>query len=197
MRLPWLADEVAADYGAADALVNSAGIMQNNIGVDEMNLDEHDLIWDVNYRGTFLASRAFARAMRARGKGAIVNIASITALRPLPLFAYGPGKAAIVSLTATLAGHWGPHGVRVNAVAPGYVATEQLMGRVDAGHRRLEDLTHPSALGRMVRPDEIAAAIAFLVDDAASAITGITLPVDAGWLAGSAWATYGGIAHGK
>ena len=189
------ADRIDAEMEGVDILVNSAGILQDNVPPDEMAIAEHDRIWAVNYRGTFLCCRAFGRPMTRRGAGAIINIASVTALRPLPLFAYGPGKAAVVSLTQTLAGHYGPFGVRVNAVAPGYVLTPALEQRIRDGLRDPAMLTEPSALGRMVRPEEIAAAIAFLVGPDAEAITGVTLPVDAGWLAGSAWGTYGGLPH--
>ena len=192
-----LAAKVESELGGASVLVNSAGILQNNVPLDAMDITEHDRIWQINYRGTFLCCRAFGRTMARAGGGSIVNIASITALRPLPLFAYGPGKAAVVSLTETLAGHLGPSGVRVNAVAPGYVLTPAMQQRIEAGLRDPESLTRPAALGRMVQPEEIAEAIAFLVSRRASAITGITLPVDAGWLAGSAWGTYGGLLRGE
>ena len=185
--------EICVAHGVPTVLVNAAGILQDNVPPEVMPLEEHDRIWQINYRGSFLCCRALAPRMARSGGGAIVNIASVTALRPLPLFAYGPGKAAIVSLTATLAGHYGRAGVRVNAVAPGYVLTPALESRIAAGLRDGDSLARPSALGRLVLPEEIAEAIGFLVGPSAVAITGITLPVDAGWLAGSAWGSYGGI----
>lgn len=188
-----LAQALAAGPGVPRVLVNAAGILQDNHPPHLMPMAEHDRIWHVNYRGSYLCCRSFAPAMAAAGGGAIVNIASVTALRPLPLAAYGPGKAAIVSLTATLAGHYGRSGVRINAVAPGYVLTPALRQRLEAGLRDADSLTRPSALGRLVHPEEVAEAIAFLSGPAAAAITGITLPVDAGWLAGAAWDSYGGL----
>lgn len=188
-----LAAKVEHELGGASVLVNSAGLLQSSASLEALDLDEHDRIWRVNYRGTFLACRVFGLAMARSGGGAIVNVASITGLRPLPLIAYGPGKAAVISLTESLAGHLGPCGVRVNAVAPGYVLTPAMNARIQAGERDVSALTKPAALGRLVRPEEVADAVAFLVGPGATAITGVTLPVDAGWLAGSSWETYGGL----
>lgn len=185
--------DIESEFGCPHVVVNSAGILQDNVPLDAMDMEEHDRIWDVNYRGSFLMCRNFGLAMSRLGRGVLINIASITALRPLPLFAYGPGKAAVVSMTESLAGHLGPSGVRVNAVAPGFVLTPPIKAKIDAGRRDAEDLSRAAALQRMVTPEEIAESIAFLVSDRAAAITGITLPVDAGWLAGSAWGTYGGL----
>ncbi|MFC4353287.1 SDR family NAD(P)-dependent oxidoreductase [Fodinicurvata halophila] len=188
-----LKQDIEDRFGCPHAVVNAAGIMQDNVPLDAMEMEEHDRIWDVNYRGSFLTCRKFGLAMSRLGRGVLINIASITALRPLPLFAYGPGKAALVAMTESLAGHLGPSSVRVNAVAPGFVLTPPIKSKIDAGLRDASDLSNSAALGRMVAPEEIAEAIAFLISDRAAAITGITLPVDAGWLAGSAWGTYGGL----
>ena len=111
----------------------------------------------------------------------------------MPLHAYAPAKAAVLSITQCLAAEWGRSGVRVNAISPGYTLTEALQAAIDRGDRNPEDLTSQSAMGRLVDPSEIADAAGFLLSDAARAITGINLPVDAGWLAGSTWMTYGGI----
>ncbi len=187
-----LVERLERSHGVPAVLVNSAGLLQSNVVLDELDSETHDHIWRVNYHGTYYACRAFGLAMAKAGRGAIVNIASVTGLRPLPLVAYGPGKAAIVSLTATLAGHLGPHGVRVNAIAPGYVLTPAMKAKVDAGERDVSTLQRAAALRRLVDPSEVAEAVAFLAAPGASAITGVTLPVDAGWLATSAWGTYGG-----
>lgn len=188
-----LKQDIESQFGCPHVVVNAAGILQDNVPLEAMEMEQHDRIWDVNYRGSFLMCRTFGLAMSHLGRGVLINIASITALRPLPLFAYGPGKAALVSMTESLAGHFGPSGVRVNAVAPGFVLTPPIKAKIEAGLRDASDLSETAALGRMVEPAEIAEAIAFLVSDRAAAITGITLPVDAGWLAGSAWGTYGGL----
>ncbi len=178
--------------GPLGALVNCAGILQNAARVEDMDLAEHDRLWDVNYRGTYLCCRALGPRMAARGAGAIVNIGSIAGFEMFPLPAYSPSKAAIHQLTKILAGDLGPRGVRVNAVAPGFVMTEALAARVAAGERDTSVMEAQKPLRRIVTPEEIADAILFLCGDAARAITGVTLPVDNGWLAGLAYTTYAG-----
>lgn len=176
-------DSLARALGRVDVLVNSAGLLQNAARLSTMDLAEHDRIWAVNYRGTYLCCRAFAPAMQAVGRGAIVNVSSTSAARALPLHGYGPGKAAIDGLTAVLAADLGTDGVRVNAVMPGYVLSEQMQARIDAGLRDPKKMEAQSAFGRMVAPAEIADGVHFLCSDAARAITGAVLPIDAGWLA--------------
>ncbi len=184
--------EAAEAVGPTAALVNCAGILQNAARVEDMDLDEHDRIWNVNYRGTYLCCRAFGPVMAARGGGSIVNIGSIAGFEMFPLPAYSPSKAAIHQLTKVLAGDLGPRGVRVNAVAPGFVMTEALRARVQAGERDVSVMEGQKPLRRVVEPDEIADAILFLSGPGARAITGATLPVDNGWLAGLAYTTYAG-----
>ena len=91
-------------------------------------------------------------------------------------------KAAISHLTAVLASDLGPRGVRINAVVPGYVLSEQMQARIDAGYRDQSAMQRQSALGRMILPSEVADGIHFLCSDAARAITGISMPIDGGWL---------------
>lgn len=182
----------AETVGPTAALVNCAGILQNATRVEDMDLAEHDRLWDVNYRGTYLCCRVFGPLMAGRGHGAIVNIGSIAGFEMFPLPAYSPSKAAIHQLTKVLAGDLGPRGVRVNAIAPGYVMTEALKARVEAGERDVSVMEEQKPLRRTVAPEDIADAILFLCGDGARAITGATLPVDNGWLAGLAYETYAG-----
>lgn len=177
-----LAASVLTDFGPADILVNSAGILQNVSQIDVTTVAEHDRVMNINYRGTYLCCRAFSPQMIARRSGNIVNISSTSAVHSMPTLAYGPSKAALQMLTQNLAMDLGPLNVRVNAVMPGYVLTEQVQARIDAGHRDPRSLTLHSALGRMVMPEDIGNAILFLCSDAASAITGISLPIDCGYL---------------
>jgi NAD(P)-dependent dehydrogenase (short-subunit alcohol dehydrogenase family) len=154
-------------------------------------------LWDdvvrVDQRGVWLGCALFGGRMVERRRGSIVNIASVASLRAMPLHAYSPAKAAVAMMTATLAAEWGPAGVRVNAVSPGFVRTPALQAEIDAGRRDLSLLNGNAALGRTVETEEIAQAVVFLAGDRASAITGVNLPVDCGWLAASGWATYGGL----
>lgn len=184
---------VEAQCGPVGVLVNSAGVLQRPLRPHDLAMADWDDVMRIDQRGTYVACRAFARAMLARRGGSIVNIASITGLRSVPLHAYAPAKAAVIAMTECLAAEWGPAGVRVNAVAPGYTLTPAIADAIARGERDPSMLTANAALRRMVLPDEVARAVAFLAGDGASAITGITLPVDCGWLAGTPWTTYGGL----
>lgn len=177
-----LAADVESSVGPVEVLVTSAGILQNATDIASFDLAEHDRVWAINYRGVYLCCRAFAPRMAKRRRGSIVNISSTSAVDPMPLIAYGPSKAAVQNLTGVLAVELGPDGVHVNAVMPGYVLTEAMQARIDAGKRDSRSMAGHSALGRMVAPEDVAEGIFFLCSDAASCITGIVLPVDAGYL---------------
>jgi NAD(P)-dependent dehydrogenase (short-subunit alcohol dehydrogenase family) len=181
------------EFGDVDVLVTSAGVTQNPTGPEDFDQTSWDRVVAIDLRGTWLCASLFGAGMAARGRGSIVTIASIAGMRSMPLHAYSPAKAGVISMTANLAAEWGRSGVRVNVVSPGYTLTPLLQAVIDSGHRDPTDLIENSALGRLVSPDEIAAAVGFLASDDAAAITGINLPVDAGWLATTSWHTYGGI----
>jgi NAD(P)-dependent dehydrogenase (short-subunit alcohol dehydrogenase family) len=187
------AAEVERALGPADILVTSAGILQRPLPPEELPLAEWDRVIAVDQRGVYVSCVAFGRRMATRGAGSIVNIASIAGMRSMPLHAYAPAKAAVIGITLSLAGEWGRSGVRVNAIAPGFVMTPALQAAVRAGQRDPGKLADAAALGRLVRAEEIANACVFLASDAASAITGVTLPVDAGWLLAGSWQGYGGL----
>ena len=187
-----VAAKVETDLGPAGILVTSAGIIPNTESVMDMDMAAHDRMWQVNYSGTVHCARAFARQMIPRGKGAICTLGSINSRLPLPIPAYNMGKAAIERLTQLLAVELGRHGVRVNSVGPTYVMTPPLRAKVAAGQRDLNKIMGVHALSRLPEPADIAEAIAFLCSDRAKAITGILLPVDAGWLAAVSYRTYAG-----
>jgi len=188
-----LAERSEREVGPTDILVTSAGIVQPPLSPDELPMELFDRIYQINMRGTYLTARAFARHMLERRRGAIVTISSVTAERSVPLHAYAPGKAAVTNMTMALAGEWGRAGIRVNAVEPGYTLTPALQGQIDQGHRDPRLLEENSTLGRMVLPEEVGRAVAFLASDEAAAITGIALPVDAGYFCAGSWAPYGGV----
>ena len=179
--------------GPIGGLVNAAGIQQKPATPLEMGMDEWDRIVGIDLRGTYVLCRAVGSRMAGRGAGSIVNVASVAGMVSGPLHAYGPAKAAVIELTATLAGEWGRAGVRVNCVSPGFTSTPGLRKGIEKGVVDPERLAASSALGRMIEPEEVAAAIAWLLGDEASAVTGINLPVDAGYLAASTWGAYGGL----
>ena len=177
-----LVKEVESEHGAIEVWVNSAGLLQAPQRTESMPMEEHDRIWEINYRGTYLCCRTAAPRMGERGKGAILNIGSTNSFRIMPLPAYSPSKAAIKALTELLAAEWGPRGVRVNTVAPGFARTPAFQAQIDAGTRDVQKIADTTALGRLVEPDEVAETALFLCSEKASAITGVCLPVDCGWL---------------
>ncbi len=188
-----LAERLEAELGPVRGLVNSAGVIQRPLPPEALDMASWDHVVRVDQRGTYIACSAFGRRMAARGAGAIVNIASIAGMRSMPLHSYAPAKAAVISMTQCLAAEWGPARVRVNAVSPGYTRTPALQQAIERGERDPSSLQSNAALGRLVEPREVALAVAFLLSEDAAAITGINLPVDAGWLVAPSWHTYGGL----
>jgi NAD(P)-dependent dehydrogenase (short-subunit alcohol dehydrogenase family) len=184
---------IEAEFGPLGGLVNCAGVIQPTVEPERLAMELWDRIVEIDQRGTYVACLSFGRRMAASKAGSIVNIASIAGSRSMPLHSYAPAKAAVISMTSCLASAWGGEGVRVNSVSPGYTATPGLQVEIDAGRRDVSRLSGNAALRRLVKPEEIAEAVAFLLSPAASAISGIDLPVDCGWLAGSTWQTYGGL----
>jgi len=188
---------IIKEHGAVDGLVNSAGVIQKRESPDILAMKDWDFVVDTNMRGTYLCCAVFGTHMVEKKSGAIVNIASVTSTSGVPLHAYAPAKAGVLSITQCLAGEWGHAGVRVNAVAPAYTETPALQAAIDRGDRDRTQLVKQAALGRMVQTDEVACGIAFLLSDQATAITGISLPIDCGWLASVGWETYSGLPHTK
>ena len=188
------AEQIAIDVGPVDVLVTSAGVIQRPQAPHKIPMSEWDNIFAVDTRGVFLCCVEFGTQMAQRGAGgSIINIASTSGLRSVPVHAYAPAKAGVVSITGCLAVQWGRSGVRVNAVAPGLTSTPPIPASIEAGTRNADALTQSSALGRVIHPDEVAEAVLFLASDRSSAITGVTLPVDAGSLIGAGWVALGGI----
>jgi NAD(P)-dependent dehydrogenase (short-subunit alcohol dehydrogenase family) len=171
-------------YGRLDALVNCAGTSAV-APLATMDEADWDRVFDTNVRGVFLMSRAAIPALAASGAGAIVNVASQLALSAVPGFsAYCASKAAVLHLTRCMALELLPSGVRVNAVCPGGVDTPLLQrafpdGRGPQG--TLDDLVAAHPIGRLGRPEEVAAAIRFLVSAEASFVVGAGLVVDGGY----------------
>jgi NAD(P)-dependent dehydrogenase (short-subunit alcohol dehydrogenase family) len=177
-------------------LVNCAGILQRTLPPGELSMKEWDLVVRVDLRGTYLCCAEFGQRMADRRSGAIVNIASISGMRSGPLHGYGPAKAGVINLSECLAAEWGPRGVRVNTVSPGFTQTPALEKGIATKVLEPEAMSVNSALGRLVQPGEIAAAVGFLASDLASGITGVNLPVDVGYLVATPWINYGGLRGG-
>jgi NAD(P)-dependent dehydrogenase (short-subunit alcohol dehydrogenase family) len=176
----WVAD-VAGRRGRIDVLVNNAGIQLNRAAVDLDDEDWHRVL-GVNLDGAFRCSREVGRVMRAQGSGAIVNISSIADRFGMPRrLPYGVTKAGISALTRGLAAEWAPDGIRVNAVAPGYVETDLVRHAFEMGHIDRDAILAKIPLGRLAEPRSIGDAVAFLASDRADYLTGQTLYVDGGY----------------
>lgn len=183
-------------FGRPDILVNNAGINKRgtSLGITEA---EWDQTFAVNLKGYYHCARQFAQRLVDAGQpGSVVNVSSIGGVSSLGRgnFSYGITKAGVNQLTRELAVVWGPHGIRVNSVAPSQIATEglrQLSQRPSEEGQLLDTFLRGIPLGRLVEPSEVAAAVAFLASDAASMITGVVLPVDGGNLALNAGGTIG------
>jgi len=187
-----LARRIETEIGPVEVLVTSAGILHSGETLLDMDLNAHDHLWRVNYHGTVHACRSFGKIMTERKRGAIVTVGSITGFAAFPLPAYSPSKTATMRLTEILAVELGRFGVRVNGVAPTYVLTPALKARIDAGERDPQTILHTGALEMFVEPHQVAAVAAFLCSEQAAAITGVMLPVDAGWGAAVAYKSYAG-----
>jgi NAD(P)-dependent dehydrogenase (short-subunit alcohol dehydrogenase family) len=176
-------DRVFSQLGRIDILVNNAGIAVRKNSL-EITREEWDRVMAVNVSGMFLCSRIAARSMKQSGGGAIVNLASIMGfsggLFPNP--AYQASKGAVVNLTRALALEFAPFDIRVNAVAPTFVRTE-LTTPIFASPELLKKVMEHTPLGVLPEVGDIAQAVAFLAGPEARCITGVTLPVDSGYLA--------------
>jgi NAD(P)-dependent dehydrogenase (short-subunit alcohol dehydrogenase family) len=190
-------EAVVRDVGVPHGLVNCAGILEVPRVSWLADMERHDAIWRVNYRGTYIMIRAYGPHTIAAGKGgAIVTVGSINSFRPLPLPAYNPSKVAIKGLTEILAVEYGPYRIRVNGVAPTYTMTPPVLAKIQAGERDESRIRKAHALDMRVMPEHIADGILFLLSEQAAAITGHMLPVDAGWLAAQTYRHFVGPVEG-
>lgn len=178
------AETIEATLGPVDVLVNNAGVVRNAPAA-EMSLDDWKTVIDIDLGGVFLCAQAFGKRMVASGRGSIVNISSIcgeVTVHPQPQVSYNAAKAGVNLLTKSLAVEWAKKGVRVNAVAPGYVGTElTLRGR--SNPEWFNTWMAMTPMGRLGEPREIANAVLFLAADASSYITGTVLTIDGGYTA--------------
>lgn len=184
---------VHAELGPCTGLVAGAAHLENPHAPEHQEWAEWDRIVTTNLTGTFATLHAFVAPMLERQYGSIVTIGSITALNSSPLVAYGPSKAAIVAMTRNCAVAWGRRGVRVNCVCPGPTRTPAVEASYTRGERDPETMRRQTALGRLVKPEEVAEVIRFMLSPESSAVTGATIPVDAGVLAAQLWNLYGGV----
>ena len=170
-------DRVIALWGKLDILVNNAGITRDNVIV-RMKDDQWDAVLNINLRGTFLFTRAAARPMMKARQGRIINVASVSGLMGNPgQVNYSASKAGVIGLTRTVAKELAGRNVTVNAVAPGFIATDMT---AKLGEEILTQVRKEIPLGRLGEPQDVADAVLFLASDAASFITGHVLTIDGG-----------------
>ncbi len=183
-----LARDLARDCGALDGLVNNAGISLI-APAEQTSGAQWQRVMDINLLGPFLLCRYLAPPMLERRRGSIVNVASVAGLAGIShRAAYNASKHGLIGLTRTLAAEWGGRGVRVNAVCPGWIKTAMDEADQGSGAYSDADIIDRVPLARFARPEDVAEAIAFLLDaDRAEFINGVSLPVDGGWMADGSW----------
>jgi len=183
---------VEAAIAKAEEVLGSVEILVNNAAytvagdLENITLDTWHREVDVNVNGTYHCLRALLPRMKARGKGVVVNIASVNGVRYFGNPAYSAAKAALINLTQSVASEYGRYGIRCNAVLPGSVRTDNITWtiRQERDPDVFKKLARWYPLGRVAEPEDVAKAVSFLSSDEANYITGVALPVDGGLLAG-------------
>ena len=175
--------ETKQALGGLDVLVNNAGIIQRNDSID-FTVEEWDSVMNVNVRSLFFLSQAVAREMIAANTGGkIINIASMLSYQGgIRVPSYTTSKSGVMGLTRILANEWARHGIQVNAIAPGYFATNNTAA-LQADQTRNAEILGRIPAGRWGEPTDLGGAVVFLASAASDYIQGVTLPVDGGWLA--------------
>lgn len=176
--------EIVAAAGGLDAVVAAAGISPVYVAAEELAVEDWRHVMDVNLSGTFYTLREASRPMLAAGSGVMVAVSSILGRVGTPnLAAYCASKGGVDQLVRALAMEWAGRGIRVNAVAPGYVETDMTAG-LRRSSRLREEVLGPTPMKRFGLPSEIIGAVLFLISDASSYVTGASFPIDGGWSAG-------------
>src|ERR1700730_7153044 len=177
-----LASDIQNRHGRIDVAFNNAGVCVN-VPSEDCSGEDWRRVIDINLNAVFYCCREFGKFMLKQGKGSIINTASISGIisnTPQPQSAYNASKAAVIMLTKSLAGEWANRGVRVNAIAPGYIGTEMTkVGMSNEGWYEVWKEMTP--MGRVGEPREVAAPVVFLASDASSYFTGSVLTMDGGY----------------
>jgi len=175
-----------AEFTHIDTLINVAGVNRRMLA-EKLSEDDYDFILDINLKGPFLLSLAAGKAMLARGKGNQINIVSLNNDRPLKgVMPYAMSKAALSHMTRSLAMEWGPRGIRVNAIAPGFVLTDLTKKLWSQPQMQAWGETN-TPLKRLGQPEDMVGTALFLASEASAWMTGQTLFVDGGFSAGLVW----------
>lgn len=178
--IPVLVDTIVQEFGVPDVLVNNAGINMKRPFV-EVTDEDFQRIVQTNVFSVFSLSREVVRHMAARGSGSIINISSMASQYGIPyVIAYTATKSAIEGMTRAMATELSPQGIRVNCVAPGFIATAMSAKALDNDPNRKQKVLSRTPMGHLGEPADVAGAILYLASDAAKYVTGVVLPVDGG-----------------
>jgi len=175
-------DQTLSELGGLDILVNNAGIIRRADAL-EFSEDDWDAVVDTNLKSVFFLCQAAAKPMVQQGKGKIINIASMLSFQGgIRVPSYTASKSGVAGLTKLLANEWAAKGINVNAIAPGYVATNNTAA-LQADEERNRKIMERIPSGRWGQPSDLAGAVVFLASDASNYVQGHILAVDGGWLA--------------
>jgi len=178
--IPQLVSSITGEFGPIDILVNNAGINQKK-PFTEVTDEDFQRIIQTNLTSVFVLSREVAKIMLKQKCGCIINISSMAAQYGIPyVIAYTASKTAIEGMTKAMAVELSPEGIRVNCVAPGFIATNMSAKALDNDPQRKQKVLSRTPMGKLGEPDDVAGAILYLVSDAAKYVTGVILPVDGG-----------------
>lgn len=178
--LPSFVADLVQEFGQIDILVNNAGINQKK-AFTEVTTEEFQQILNTNVTGVFVLSREVVKEMLNRKKGCIIHISSMAAQYGIPkVIAYSASKTAIDGMTRAMAVELSPHGIRVNAIAPGFIYSAMTAKALDSDPERKARVMARTPMGQMGQPQDIGAAALYLASDAAAYVTGVVLPVDGG-----------------
>lgn len=178
--IPALIENIVAEFGQIDILVNNAGINQKKL-FEEVTDEEFQRILTTNVTAVFSISREVVKDMLKRKSGCIINISSMAAQYGLPkVIAYSASKTAIDGMTRAMAVELSPNGIRVNAIAPGFIYSAMTEKALNSDPERKAKVFNRTPMGHMGQPDDIGAAALYLASDGAKYVTGVVLPVDGG-----------------
>lgn len=178
--LPAFVERVTREVGAPDILVNNAGIHVKKPAL-EMTDEDFNSVLHTHLTGAFALTRATAPGMLERGKGSIVFVSSMTAYMGMPLVAgYATAKSGVIGLVRTLSAEFAPKGVRINAVAPGWIDTPMLRRAISADAERERKIRGRIQIEGFGTPEDVGWAVVYLCSDAAKYVTGVILPIDGG-----------------
>lgn len=181
--IPTVIDKAVTELGRIDILVNNAGIIRRNDAIEFTEQDWDDVM-DINIKSLFFMSQAVAKQFIAQGEGGkIINVASMLSFQGgIRVPSYTASKSGVMGVTRLMANEWAKHGINVNAIAPGYMATDNTAA-LRADEKRNSDILDRIPAERWGTPQDVAGPVVFLSSDAACYVNGYTLAVDGGWLA--------------